>query len=76
MAYDVRRGNPFKRYTRWDFSVDEAPVTIGTRDCALLERSDNRIVVRPDEKEFRVEVRGFDTHRDLRVQVQLMEGGS
>lgn len=73
MAYEVRRGNPFKKYSPLDFSVAEAPVTVGVRDCDLLVREGNHLLVRLQEPEFRLEVRGFDQNRDLRIHADVTE---
>lgn len=75
MAYDVLRGNPFVRYSPFDFEVGKTakPHCTGAR---IVEAAYNRLVVELEQPKFEVRVTGFDPHRDLRVKVQVLEGSS
>jgi hypothetical protein len=70
MAYDTRRGNPFKAYDRFDFDVASAPITIETRDCNVIERRDNILKVEITGINFEIRVTGFDPKRDLVIDVK------
>ena len=66
-AYDTSRGNPFAKWSRDDFDVNDLNVEIvgGT----LVERDSNRIVARVDNAAvFVLKVAGFDTNRDVRIR--------
>ncbi len=68
MAYEVRSGNPFKKYTTLDFDVGQAPVRIHSEGCRLLLAKQNAVQIEVLQGDFRLTVTGFDTHRDLRVK--------
>lgn len=73
VAYDVPRGNPFKRYSLLDFDLgtsvgitkSHAGVTIKTEEDNSVEA----VLMRPD---FAIEFLGFDTERDLVVRVEAV----
>lgn len=71
-AYHVRRGNPFKKYRPADFNFMEQ-MEVSLKGAIALEKDANRLVVRIDQTEFRIKVAGFDSKRDLRVEVRKME---
>ena len=75
VAYDVRRGNPLKRYTKTDFRVDIPPITLDPHPVGMeiLECSENRILVRITDPAFGLHVTGFDERRDLYVRTVPME---
>jgi len=70
LAYDVRRGNPFKKWKPLDFTIPdlkidlESGVMTGHQDCAF-------IVEVTDPECFRVEVSGLDPNRDLIVKAEV-----
>jgi len=68
MAYEVRSGNPFKKYTTLDFDVGQAPVQIYPEGCRLLLAKQNAVQVEVLRGDFKLTVTGFDPHRDLRVK--------
>ena len=68
MAYEVRSGNPFKKYTALDFDVGQSPIQIHTEACRLLLAKQNAIQVEVMSGHFKLTVTGFDPHRDLRVK--------
>lgn len=68
MAYEVRSGNPFKKYTTLDFDVGQAPVQIQPEGCLLLLAKQNAVQVEVLRGDFKLTVTGFDPHRDLRVK--------
>jgi hypothetical protein len=70
VAYDVRRGNPLKRYDVADFDLsDSAKHLAGSQqNVTVVSAAENRATVRIDGPEFRVTVAGFDENRDLFVR--------
>ena len=82
-AYDVRRGNPFKKYDRAagygaaDFDVGTAPIRFDPAPVgAVIENfSGNRLEVVARALEFRATIVGFDERRDLITRVRILEDG-
>ncbi len=68
MAYEVRSGNPFKKYTPLDFDTSKAPVEIQIQGAKLLLNKENIIQIEVLRGNFKLTVTGFDMHRDLRVR--------
>ena len=75
MAYDVRRGNPLRRYHPADFRVEHRPMELEPAPVGLnvINREANRIRVEVTDPDFRLSVRGFDENRDLYVNVKMEE---
>lgn len=74
VAYDVRRGSPLKRYHVADFEVDKVPVQIVADGGANLKHAGtNHLQVEITDLEFRLEVSGFDTERELFVKAIAKE---
>jgi hypothetical protein len=74
-AYDVRRGNPLKRYRTSDFRVEAPPIRFEPppRGVELLEYRENRIVLEILDPRFSLHLAGFDPRRDLYVRVEPKE---
>lgn len=68
LAYEVRTGNPFKKYTPLDFDVGQPPIYIQTTGASLLLSKHNVIQIEVLKGNFKLTVTGFDTNRDLRVK--------
>lgn len=73
-AYEVRRGNAFKRYQQADFEIGEAPIQITAENTAVIERSGNALVFGPLLEGSKVTVTGFDAARDLAVRATVEAG--
>ena len=73
MAYDVRRGNPLRKYEEFDFDVATSPIKIASDGLRLLSYGMNEIVVAPDRADFSLSVTGFDKNRDLYVKIDASE---
>ena len=67
VAYEVRRGNAFKKYEKWDFDLAKKPLSINAVS-ADTNASANLLIITPTKDEFVVEVTGFDPHRDLAIR--------
>ena len=76
-AYDVLRGNPFKRYKSGkaagypDFEI--ADLRIERHGCKYEPDGDNALRVQVTARDFRIAVTGFD-HRDVVVDFKLIGG--
>jgi hypothetical protein len=68
MAYEVRTGDPFKKYTPLDFDVSEPPLLIQLSGARLLLNKHNVIQIEVQQGNFKLAITGFDTHRDLRIK--------
>lgn len=72
-AYDVRRGNPYKKWREFDFtfSPEDGNLQIAVTGGRILEGEDNHLtLVVDDPGEFACTVTGFDVHRDLVVRAR------
>ncbi len=68
MAYEVRTGNPFKKYTPLDFDVSLPPLNIQVSGAKLLLNKHNAIQIEVQQGDFKLAITGFDMHRDLRIK--------
>ena len=71
LAYEVRRGNPLKKYSILDFDVSREPISIDSEGLSISKCINNTIEVAIQEPEFFLNVMGFDTTRDLYVKVSV-----
>lgn len=69
VAYEVRRGNPFRQYQPLDFDLAKPPIEIAGDHVTVSATHGNVLILQPQRPDFTVTVRGFDEHRDLRVKV-------
>jgi hypothetical protein len=65
VAYDVLNGNPLKQYEPLDFKIDSPPITIKATGATCTHSFPNRVDIEVTDKDFSVEVEGFDVNRDL-----------
>jgi hypothetical protein len=68
IAYEVRSGNPFKKYTPLDFDVCEPPINIQVQGAKLLLNKENTLQIEVMKGNFKLSITGFDMHRDLRIK--------
>ena len=68
IAYEVRSGNPFKKYTPLDFDLNKPPIKIQVQGANLLLNKENIIQIEVQKGNFKLTVTGFDMHRDLRIK--------
>jgi hypothetical protein len=68
MAYEVRTGNPFKKYTHLDFDVSRPPLHIRVTGANLLLSKHNVVQIEVQQGNFKLAVTGFDVNRDLRIK--------
>ncbi len=72
-AYEVRRGNAFKKYHPADFDLADDRFTIMGRCVEVTEGGKNRLFAKVLERDFLLTVIGFDVQRDLRVEIQVKD---
>jgi hypothetical protein len=69
-AYEVRRGNPFKKYDPNDYCLEKEPIKIDSSGTADLNPSGQNLEFTATATDFALEILGFDYHRDLKVRVE------
>jgi hypothetical protein len=67
-AYDVLRGDPFKRYNPLDFDLTKDELEISATGADFTATSPNELTIDASEAAFRVDLDGFDLNRDLMVR--------
>lgn len=75
-AYETRNGNPLKKWNAADFTLGLGglPETL-SGDVAVITARNNRLLLRVTDHDFRIEVDGFDTNRDLYVRADVKGAG-
>jgi hypothetical protein len=70
-AYGVRRGNPFKKYKRQDFDLrSSTEIRTSAAGATWSATEPNVLLLDIATHAFRFEVSGFDTERDLELDVK------
>ncbi len=72
-AYDVRRGDPLKRYEPYDFDLSSASMNVTCEGLTIKMIDKNEVVAEVKEDGFRLRVTGFDSNRDVFVRVTATE---
>lgn len=72
-AYAIRRGDPFARYSPFDFEMDKPPIKVRIKNSKVLKLLRNHVLAHILEPDFIVEVVGFDPHRDLVVKAEKVK---
>ena len=69
-AYDVRSGDPVKRYRKYDFSFTgpASPITLSLNGVEEIARGPNTLRLKVINEDFQVRADGFDENRDLFVR--------
>jgi hypothetical protein len=68
VAYDVRQGNPFNRYSHFDFELNKPPIRVSTKGLKASISKSNMIHIVLEERGFELSVTGFDPNRDLKIR--------
>ncbi len=68
-AYETPRGNPFFKYSIFDFDMNKSPIRIKSSGARIVAKKQNRLFVEINRAKFSLEVSGFDVNRDLRIKV-------
>jgi hypothetical protein len=76
-AYDVLRGNAFRMHQPSDFDLGKkSGVEIDFKGLVLAEATPSRLILSVSETDFEFTASGFDTNRDLIVDVRPFHAGS
>lgn len=67
-AYEVRNGNPFKKYTPLDFDLEKPPMNVAAKGAEVLLTQKNALKIDIKDPNFKLQVTGFDMNRDLRIK--------
>jgi len=73
MAYDTADGNPFKRYSRFDFDAGDSSLRTEITGGTILSADGNTIKMIAEKSGFNFSVSGFDGRRDLVIDVKHKE---
>ena len=68
-AYEVRRGDPFRHYSPFDFDFATSMFDVLAKGADIVKAERNQIEVKIVAPEFTIRVEGFDPTRDVRVRV-------
>ncbi len=73
-AYDVIRGDPFKKHSEYDFDFrgERGKLTFEheATGASIRVSAANVLEINVTDPEFRVEIKGFDTNRDLKLDAR------
>ena len=69
IAYDVSRGDPFKRYMPLDFDCSKMSSSMQSIGAEIYSLGPNSISIKVSEPGFRIQVDGFDANRDVVVRI-------
>jgi hypothetical protein len=72
-AYDVLSGNPFRRCSEYDFSFLSADLQFEKLNADCWPTDFNEFDLSARKAEFRVDVTGFDQHRDIIVVAEAQD---
>lgn len=73
VAYRTRSGDPFRRYSPFDFAIGRNGITIKSDGATVKASRENRIAFESERSDFQLTVSGFDPRRDLVVRVARQE---
>jgi len=71
-AYDVRTGNPLKRYHIADFDIGSSAFKVNASGAKVHIQKRNSLVAEIESGKFTIEVSGFDQARDLYVRANIV----
>ncbi|MEA2165448.1 MAG: hypothetical protein QOK37_3575 [Thermoanaerobaculia bacterium] len=69
MAYRTRTGDPFRKYSPYDFGVGRNGVAWKSEGATVFVARDNRVEIISQRPDFQFKITGFDCRRDLVVRV-------
>lgn len=76
-AYDLRAGNPLKKWDPADFELGRAGVTVeAAGSVSISSVNGNTILAVIHEPDFRLSAIGFDIARDVFVRFDILEAGN
>tara|TARA_B110000211_G_scaffold230639_1_gene290500 strand:+ start:2088 stop:3956 length:1869 start_codon:yes stop_codon:yes gene_type:complete len=69
VAYNIAKGNPFKKHSPYDFKLGEGPIKIEKVGLKEISRLPNKLSYQITNLPFKLKLTGFDVNRDLRIRV-------
>lgn len=72
VAYDVETGNPFKKYSPYDFKLGQGgnlKIALTKETGKIISRAENVLLVEVNRLPFGMHVTGFDDNRDVKVKL-------
>jgi len=70
VAYEVLKGDPFKKYDPLDFVFQKRPIVITAKNGKYTVPKPNEILFTPSAKRYQITVKGFDQNRDLVISAK------
>ena len=73
IAYEVTKGNAFKKYSPHDFKLGNRDVikcSGSSKSIKVLSSKHNVMEIQITDLPFQLSVTGFDSNRDLKIQVR------
>ncbi|MFL6857345.1 MAG: hypothetical protein ACJ8EB_05490 [Allosphingosinicella sp.] len=70
VAYDIIGADPFKRWSPFDFTVEDSSIELSLTAAKVVSTKGNIVRVIVECPDFRVEARGFDLNRDIIVEAR------
>lgn len=67
VAYDIRKGNPFRNYSLFDFDLTK--LTVESTGCSIDNIFNNEMEIKVKAQDFSMEINGFDLNRDLVIDI-------
>jgi hypothetical protein len=74
VAYDVRRGDPFKKFRPFDFDFGSQEFKVSSAGCEVSIAAPNQFSIHPLGPGYEFTVTGFDVRRDIAVRVEAHGG--
>jgi hypothetical protein len=72
-AYDIRAGNPIRKWSSADFVLGAATPLICTGSAKVIHVRGNAALIRIEGADFGISVHGFDVNRDIYVRAEVRE---
>ena len=69
VAYDTMRGNPFNKYSTFDFDFTNDALSVTVSEGDIVKAANNKLHIIMN-KGFELKVKGFDENRDIIVDVR------
>jgi hypothetical protein len=70
VAYDIIGGDPFKRWSPFDFKMDDQGLKLSLTNATITSAKGNVLRVAAASPDFRIEADGFDINRDILVEAR------
>ncbi len=69
-AYDMIGADPFKRWSNFDFSLDDDEIAVTLSNAEIVSRKGNILRLNLTAREFSFDATGFDINRDILVEAR------